>query len=93
MKFNLYGVINNGFFRVVALTILILLLPLIAMQFTHEVNWGLLDFVVMALLLLGSGSLFVIISRRVPQKSFIIAIILLLVLLLSWAELAVGLFH
>ena len=37
----------------------LLLVPLVAMQFTDEVNWGPLDFVVAGVLLLSTGFIFV----------------------------------
>jgi len=72
----------------------LLLLPAIAMQFTDEVSWSLMDFVVAAFLLLGSGLLFDLILRKVKKRKHRIAIALSLfiLLLLLWAELAVGLF-
>lgn len=45
-------------------TIFILLLPLIAMQFTDEVNWNLFDFVVMGAVLFGVGLAYELIARR-----------------------------
>ena len=36
----------------------ILLLPLIAMQFTDEVNWDVADFVIFGALLIAAGSIF-----------------------------------
>lgn len=49
-------------------TCLVLLAPLLAMQFTDAVNWSTMDFAVMGTLLFGSGSLFVLASRKVPHK-------------------------
>jgi hypothetical protein len=43
--------------RVALVTAFILLLPLVAMQFTDEVDWGVADFVVAGVLLGGSGLL------------------------------------
>ena len=82
--------ITNGFYRVAIASVIILLIPLIAMQFTHEVNWDKKDFIVMGVLLFGMGSLFVLVSRKVPQKRFLIGAIFLAILLCIWAQLAVG---
>ena len=73
---------------------ILLLIPLIAMQFTDEVNWGLFDFIIAGALLLSTGLLFELIMRKVKTVNYRIAIsvILLLALLLIWAELAVGIF-
>ncbi|NPD45893.1 hypothetical protein [Lentimicrobium sp. S6] len=71
-----------------------LLIPLMAMQFTNEVNWALGDFIVAGILLLGTGLLFELIIRKVkePKYRIIIYIALLILLFLVWAELAVGIF-
>jgi ABC-type cobalt transport system substrate-binding protein len=77
------------------LTIAILLLiPLVAMQFTAEVTWTLSDFVIAGFMLLGTGILLEIIIRQVkkhPYRRLLIALLLVL-FLLAWAELAVGVF-
>ena len=74
---------------------LILLIPLIAMQFSSEVNWSLLDFIVMGALLLGVGLLLEVVLRKVPKKNNRIALIAIIfvLFLLIWAELAVGIFN
>ncbi len=79
---------------IVLAIILLLLTPLIAMQFTTEVNWTAFDFVVAGVLLLGTGLLAELIMRKVKNKNRkIVAIAMLLaVLFLVWAELAVGIF-
>jgi ABC-type Mn2+/Zn2+ transport system permease subunit len=73
---------------------LLLFVPLIAMQFTDEVNWKVLDFVIAGALLLSSGLIIEFVIRRVKQsRSRIIMIITIVaLLLLIWAELAVGIF-
>lgn len=73
---------------------LLLLIPLIAMQFTDEVNWTLSDFVVAGVLLLGTGFMCELVMRKVKKIEYRIAICvaLLVALLLVWAELAVGIF-
>ena len=70
------------------------MIPFIGMQFSSEVNWSLFDFLVMGVLLLGVGLLFELVLRKVPKKSHRIAllIIILMVFLIIWAELAVGIF-
>ena len=62
------------------------------MQFTNEVNWGILDFIVSAILLLGTGLAFNFVIQKVKNTKLKIAIYLaiLAVLLLIWTELAVG---
>lgn len=45
-----------------------LLVPLVAMQFTSEVNWDIVDFVAMGMLLVVAGLLYVAGSRAVKPK-------------------------
>ena len=73
---------------------LILLVPLIAMQFTNEVKWGPADFVVMGVLLLGTGLTCELVLRKVKkiQHRVLLIAAILIVLFLVWAELAVGIF-
>ena len=73
---------------------LLLSIPLIAMQFTNQVDWKLPDFVIMGALLLGTGLTCEFVMRKVNQTGKRIAIIaiILVALLLIWAELAVGIF-
>jgi hypothetical protein len=64
------------------------------MRFTTEVDWTLFDFVIMGILLLGTGLLTELIIRNVKNlntRIFIIGLILMGFLLI-WAELAVGIF-
>ena len=73
---------------------ILLLIPLVAMQFTDEVNWNLFDFLIMGALLLATGFVIEIILRKVRKTSQRIALcgITLLILALIWIELAVGIF-
>lgn len=72
----------------------LLLIPLVAMQFTSEVNWTFSDFVVMGVLLLGTGLLCELTIRMISNLRYrILAVVAILVLFfLVWAELAVGIF-
>jgi hypothetical protein len=71
---------------------LLLLLPLIAMQFTKEVNWTLSDFAIAGVLLFGTGLLCELAIRKIKNTQYRIAVVLaiLVVLLFVWAELAIG---
>ena len=79
---------------IILASIILLLIPLIAMQFTDEVNWTLIDFIIAGALLLGTGLMCELVLRKVKKKEYRIAICvaLLVVLFLIWAELAVGIF-
>lgn len=80
--------------RVVLATVLILLFPLIAMQFTAEVDWNLADFVIMGILLLAVGALLEVATTRTTLKHRIaFAVVVILLFLYVWAELAVGIFN
>ena len=69
-----------------------LLLPLIAMQFTSEVNWGFADFAVFGAMLLIAGGCYEFGTRLTVKKPYRLAIgiAVLGVFVLTWIELAVG---
>jgi len=71
-------------------TILILLIPLLAMQFTSEVNWNIVDFVVAGILLFGAGLTYQYFANTKYKISVGIAVTIVLILI--WLELAVGIF-
>jgi hypothetical protein len=84
---------QNKVFGVIAtVTLAILSVPLVAMQFSDEVVWTASDFIVMGALLFGMGSLFVLTARRVQTHKLLIASAFLILTLYIWAELAVGVF-
>ena len=72
----------------------LLFIPLIAMQFTNEVNWNIFDFMVAGVLLLTTGLAIELVLRKVKKVNMriVISIIILLMFILLWAELAVGIF-
>jgi len=84
--------VKRGIVWVAILTICILLLPLVAMQFTNEVNWNKSDFIAMGLLCFSMGSLYILVSNVVPQRKLLIGIVFLIIFVSIWAELAVGIF-
>ena len=86
---------ENKRLAIILLTVTILLLiPLIAMQFTNEVNWNIFDFLVAGVLLLTTGFAIELVLRKVKKvnKRIAISIVIILMFILLWAELAVGIF-
>ena len=86
---------NKSLIFIISVVALLLLTSLIAMQFTNEVNWNILDFIIAGILLLGTGLAFNFVMQKVKNTKFRIAICLAIVgiLFLIWAELAVGIFN
>ena len=78
--------------RIVLATAALLMIPLVAMQFTGEVNWTASDFVIMGVLLFGTGLLLQFAANRIRSgKSRLLALGLIgFAFLFIWAELAVG---
>lgn len=75
-------------------SLVLLLLPLLAMQFSNEVNWSLFDFVVAGILLFGTSLIIELVFRTVRRKELriILAFLILAALFIVWVELAVGVF-
>lgn len=74
---------------------LILLVPLVAMQFTDQVNWDLTDFIAIGALLFGTGLTYELVSRKMRNTTHrvVLAMVLVLAMLLIWVDLAVGIFN
>ena len=72
----------------------ILVTPAVAMRFTHEVNWTAFDFLSAAAVLIGAGLALELVVWRVRRvrARVAIAVAILAVLLLVWAQGAVGIF-
>ena len=72
----------------------LLTIPLIAMQFTSDVNWTLFDFMVAGVLLFSTGLTIELLFRTVRSRRYRLLLcgVVLAVLFLVWAELAVGIF-
>ncbi len=85
---------NKRFSLILRGCVLLLLIPLIAMQFTAEVNWNIADFLVAGVLLLGTGLLGDQIWRKAKnnKRKVLLTLGLIVLLLLLWAELGVGIF-
>lgn len=83
--------------RLSLVTAVLLLIPLVTMQFTKEVIWSLSDFVVAGTLLFGTGFTYLLITRRQTTKiagntvyRIGIGAALFSILLLIWVNGAVG---
>jgi len=74
--------------------LLLLMIPLLAMQFTDDVNWSIFDFVVMGFLLLFFSLGIDITMKKVKNQNvkILYVVLTILIFLLIWAELAVGIF-
>ena len=83
---------NKALIRIALGTAFILLVPLVAMQFTDEVAWDLADFVVAGILLFGAGLAYELIVTKAGNNAYRTAVGLAVVaaLLLVWVNLAVG---
>lgn len=95
MKSNSSALIESkNIIRPIVGTALVLLIPLIAMQFNNGVNWTSSDFVIAGIVLLVTGLIYELIVGKIKNVNHRLAAAALLVLafLYVWAELAVGIF-
>lgn len=85
---------NKRLATLVMASTLLLFVPLVAMQFTDEVLWRLLDFAVAGILLFSTSIAVDVVLRKVTSKmlAIVACVGILLALALVWIELAVGLF-
>ena len=79
---------------IVLVSLFLLLIPLIAMQFTNEVNWTTTDFIIAGGLLLGAGLIAEIVMRKVKNINYKVVLLgaIFIIVMLIWIELAVGIF-
>ena len=88
----------NMTIKILPIVVLLLSIPLIAMQLTDEVNWSFFDFIIMGLMLsitgLATGLATGIIIKKIKYYKYrnIFFTIIVFIFLLIWAELGVGLF-
>lgn len=85
---------NKRLIIILSTVVFVLLIPFVAMQFTNEVDWKVMDFTIMGILFLGTGLSCELVMRKVEKIEYRIVIcgLILLTLFLIWAELAVGIF-
>lgn len=79
---------------ILATTIGLLLIPLIAMSFSDNVNWKVFDFLVAGVLLISTGLTldFILRKTKAIRYRILFGVALFLLLFLIWAELSVGIF-
>ena len=72
----------------------ILSIPFIAMQFTKEVNWTLSDFVIMGGMLFATVFAIDLVLKKFKtlKSRLVIVSVIVLLLMIVWAEMAVGIF-
>ena len=77
---------------VAAVTVVILLIPLTASQFTTEVDWSVHDYIIAGMLLLATGGSWVLFNRQTESVMYKLAagMALFSTLFLIWVNLAVG---
>ncbi|WP_437627810.1 hypothetical protein [Sorangium sp. So ce1151] len=71
---------------------LVLLLPLVAMQFTAEVDWDLADFVIFGAMLVGACGTYELAARSTGNRAYraAVGVALAAAFVLVWMNLAVG---
>jgi len=85
---------NKRLIRILCAATFLLAIPMFAMIFTAEVNWKASDFIIMGILLFGTGLLCELVLRKVKKtgQRVLLCGAVMLVFFLIWAELAVGIF-
>lgn len=83
---------NRSVARILLATMLILMVPFTAMQFTEEVKWSVMDFVAAAVLLIGSGLTFDWVASKSRDFAYQVGVGVAVAtgLILVWINLAVG---
>jgi len=72
--------------------LILLLVPLIVMQVTDEVQWGIFDFAFAACLLSAAGISYALLTakRKKVMTRWVIGLLILALIILIWVEAAVG---
>jgi hypothetical protein len=92
IRVNMSSVKNRNIIGIALATAFLLLIPLVAMQFTDEVVWTLRDFVFAGVLLFGTGLTYELVTRKAVNRAYRLAVgvALATAFLLVWANAAVG---
>ena len=74
--------------------LIILIIPLVGTILSDQIDWGILDFLVMGIILLIVGMALSIVSQKIknPKKRVFHNFVIMLIFFLIWAELSVGIF-
>ena len=85
---------NKRLLIIIVFATVLLSIPLIAMQFTEEVQWTLTDFISAYALLHGTGLFYELIITKIKKRKYriFLTLAITIALLLIWLELAVGIF-
>ena len=85
---------NKRLLIIIVFATVLLSIPLIAMQFTEEVQWTLTDFISAYALLYGTGLFYELIITKIKKRKYriFLTLAITIALLLIWLELAVGIF-
>lgn len=82
--------------NLIVITVLFLLcIPLIAMQFSDDINWDMTDFLIAALLLLVTGLIIELVVRKVSNTNYKLLVIagIIILMILTFIEIGVGVFN
>jgi hypothetical protein len=85
---------KKNIIRSVLVAELVLLVPLIAMQFSNEWDWDVSDFIIVGILLAGVGFAYELVVNGLKNnhRQAAIGVTLAVAMVLVWVELAVGIF-
>ena len=84
---------KNSIVRTILVAELFLVLPLIGTLFSSQVDWDMFDFIIGAILLAGLGTAYsLVVNSKDSSGRAVVGILSIALLLLLWAELAVGIF-
>jgi hypothetical protein len=74
--------------------LIILIIPLVGTILFDQIDWGILDFLVMGIILLTVGIALSTVSHKIKNstKRLFYNFVIIMVFFLIWAELAVGIF-
>jgi hypothetical protein len=85
---------KNNLVISITITLGVLLIPFVAMQFTSEVNWDRPDFVIMGILIFTTSLVLNLAMKKIQHnpKRLLVGVVIVALFIYIWAELAVGIF-